>query len=133
MKNKIKNALMQTAFVWAECSSCNNKKVGCVISKKGRIIATGYNGTLPGFDNNCEINGVTKNEVLHAEQNALMFCVKNGLQTKGCVMFCTLLPCETCSKLIIAAGIKKIYFNEVYRCKKGYELLKNSNIEVLQL
>lgn len=45
---------MDAAYVYAGLSSCERKKVGCVIVKDDRIISIGYNGSLPGHDNRCE-------------------------------------------------------------------------------
>jgi dCMP deaminase len=130
-KNKI---LMKTAEVWATASYANRNKVGCVISKNNRILATGYNGTLPGEDNCCETeDGITKETVAHAEQNALMFCARNGIQTDGCDMYITLLPCITCAKLIISAGIKKVFYKEEYRILDGKNLLESFSIEVIKI
>ena len=46
--------MMETALIWAEESYCKRKKVGAILAKKGRILSTGYNGTVTGSDNNCE-------------------------------------------------------------------------------
>ena len=51
-KNDIK--MMEVAYVWASASYAIKRKVGAVISVNGRTVATGYNGTLPRHDNNCE-------------------------------------------------------------------------------
>lgn len=81
---------------------------------------------------NFEMTGfklVTKDSVIHAEQNALMFCAKNGISTKGCEMYITTSPCIDCAKLIAQAGIKKIYYKEDYRKLDGIILLEDLGIE----
>ena len=67
---------LKMAHVWAGLSKAKRKKVGCLIVKDGMIISDGFNGTPKGFDNNCETSLgftglVTKEEVLHAESNAI--------------------------------------------------------------
>ena len=52
--NKYDKPLMETAYVWAKQSSCTRRQVGGVISKDGRIIVIGYNGTISGESNDCE-------------------------------------------------------------------------------
>lgn len=42
--------LMQTAFLWAERSTCSRLHVGCVIHRDGRILVQGYNGAPAGLD-----------------------------------------------------------------------------------
>ena len=126
------NALMKTAELWAQESHAERNKVGCVIAKDGRILSTGYNGTLPGMNNCCEFEGSTSDEVMHAEQNALMFCAKNGVATEGCSIYVTLSPCMHCAKMIIMAGITSVYYKEKYRNTEPLVLLNNLGIRVLQ-
>jgi len=52
--NKYDDALLKTAYTFAELSSCERLKVGAVIAKDGRPLVTGYNGTISGLDNCCE-------------------------------------------------------------------------------
>ena len=112
-------------------SYCTKKKVGSVLVKNNQIISTGYNGTVSGFDNSCEINGFkTKKEVLHSEANAIMACAREGISTNGAVLFVTLSPCVECAKLIIQAGIKRVYYTNPYKDLSGRDLLLKSNIKV---
>lgn len=129
--NRIEVALLDTASAWALASYCKRNQVGCVIARDKRIIATGFNGTLPGEDNCCEENGVTKHTVMHAEQNALIFCAKHGLSTDGCELYTTVSPCMHCAKLIISSGIKKVVFLEYYRDKSGIKLLEEFGVKVI--
>jgi len=80
----------------------------------------------------CEVL-VSKNTVIHAEANALMFAVKEGIKTDGCTMHITLSPCIDCAKLMIQAGIIRVVYQEEYRITDGIEFLKQHNIEVEQL
>lgn len=54
MKDKLIKFYMQVAVNVAELSTARRAKVGAVIIKNNNIISFGYNGTLPGHDNNCE-------------------------------------------------------------------------------
>ena len=71
---------------------------------------------------------ITREEVVHAEQNALMFCAKNGISTEGCDLYVTASPCINCAKLIAQAGIKNVYYKEEYRKTDGIELLRKLGI-----
>lgn len=114
----------------AEESYCNRRKVGALlISPDGEnIISYGYNGTIKGFDNVCELeDGTTNNEiVLHAEANAIMKACRDGRSTEGCSLIITLSPCVSCAKLILQSGITSIYYLEEYEDTSGVKLLEKS-------
>ena len=127
----IDKIMMKTAYSFSELSYCKRKQVGAVLSYQGRIVACGYNGTILGADNCCEDNDGNTNEfVLHAEQNILTFCNREGLKTEGCALYVTMSPCKTCSKLIASAGIKEIFYDEEYRDLSGVQFLKDFGLKV---
>lgn len=66
----------------------------------------------------------------HAEANALAAAARQGISTDGGSLFTTCSPCDTCSRLIIAAGIIHVYFLEEYRDRSGVELLLAAGITV---
>lgn len=135
--NRYDETMLATAKLFSELSYCEKKKVGALIAKDGRILATGYNGTVSGFDNQCETYSMIENKlvtspyVIHAEQNVLMFCAKNGIPTDGTTMYITLSPCSTCAKLIVQAGVKRVVFLEYYKDLGGLEFLKLAGVELL--
>ena len=51
---KYDKVMMQTAKLWSKMSYCKRRQVGAVLAKNGRILVTGYNGTLSGKKNQCE-------------------------------------------------------------------------------
>ena len=134
MRKRQDFTLMKTAQLWADMSYCKRSKVGAIIAKNGTVIATGYNGTPPGYDNSCEdCDGNTISEVLHAEENAIIFCAKYGLATEGCDLYSSLSPCPSCAKMIAAAGIKKVFYKVQYRDTYGLELLQKLGVKVLEM
>ena len=46
--------MIETAQALSSLSTCKRGQVGAIVSKGGRILVTGYNGTISGQDNNCE-------------------------------------------------------------------------------
>jgi dCMP deaminase len=133
MKRKLKYAYMDTAYRFAQCSTAEKLQVGAVVVKDDRIISIGYNGTPPGWDNVCEVDGQTKDEVYHAEANAITKLAKSTESGDGATMFCTHSPCIHCAKLIAQSGIKKVYFEEDYRSDQGIEFLKECGVKVKRL
>jgi dCMP deaminase len=139
MKQKWIDAFMDTAERFAQLSSARRLKVGAVVVKDNRIISIGYNGMPSGWDNNCEIelhqpvgrvNLVTKDEVIHAEANAILKLARDGESGNGSILFCTHAPCIHCAKLIHGAGISEVYYRESYRDTLGLDFLQKCKIEV---
>ena len=54
MKTKFIDYYMRMAEITAELSYAKRLQVGAVIVKDNKILATGYNGTPAGWDNDCE-------------------------------------------------------------------------------
>ena len=108
-------------------------KVGCIILKNDRIVSSGYNGTLPGEPEEKIMQDGHDIATLHAEQNALMNCAVNGIETKDCVMVVSHFPCQVCTKLAIMAGIKEIYYFEDYRNADNPFAIRKHLIEVKQI
>ena len=107
----------------ASLSHCTRSKVGAVLVKTGNLISFGYNGTPAGMDNGCEENNVTKDEVIHAEMNAILKAAKSGNAVDGSTLYLSLSPCQNCCKLIIQSGIKRVVYLEGYRDLKPIEFL----------
>lgn len=129
---------IKMAQVWSTLSKANRKKVGCLIVKDEMIISNGYNGTPSGFDNQCEDIDffgqlITREEVLHAESNAITKLSKSTQSSKGSTMYVTVAPCVDCAKLIIQSEIKRVVYGEFYKNNLGIELLKSAQIVVDKL
>ena len=115
------------------------RSVGAVVVKDNRIISIGYNGTPTGWDNDCEnyiqwsddsVSLVTKDEVIHAEANAISKLARSNDSGLGSDMFISHAPCVHCAKLIYGAGISKVYYRNSYRDTDGIDFLTKCNIEV---
>ena len=149
MKQKWIEAFMDTAERFAQLSSAKRLQVGSVVVKDNRIISIGYNGMPSGWDNECEkrvytlagtyeyldedgssYSLVTKDEVIHAEANAITKLARDGDSGMGASLFCTHAPCVHCAKLIYGAGISKVYYRNSYRDTDGIDFLTKCNIEV---
>lgn len=166
---------MKMASAMAELSHASRKKVGAiVVSSRGYgVIAEGFNGTPPGFDNECEVEYVTvpgalidhqyvdkaavdrlqlafpemftndrkvgvpflvtKDEVLHAEENAIAKLAEFGHSSRGATLYCTCAPCLRCARQVIACKIARVVYSEIYRNDLGLRLLEKAKIEVVNV
>lgn len=161
MKQKFVDLYMGIANEVSKMSASRRTQVGAVAVKDHRILSIGYNGTLPGADNNCEtaefllgskwiseeeamkiwgdpyveahFRLTTKPEVVHAEANCLLKMARDGQPSLGADIFLTLTPCVECAKMMKVAGIRKVWFRDEYRDLSGVEFLKSQGIEVEQV
>lgn len=125
---------LRMAFIWAENSYCQRRRVGALLVRDKMIISDGYNGTPSGFDNVCESpDGVTFPYVLHAEANAITKVARSNNSSEGSTLYVTTSPCMECSKLIIQAGIRRVVFSELYRITDGLDLLRRAGVECVHL
>jgi len=127
-QRSLDEVMMQTAWSFASLSLCSRLKVGAVLTRNNRILCCGYNGTIPGTPNECEEDGVTSPFVLHAEQNVLTYCAKNGIPTDNSTLYITHSPCPDCAKLLAAAGITEVIYNITFRDPSGILFLNTINI-----
>ena len=133
MKNKEYNTYFDFACRVALNSYAERKKVGSCLITPDEVVLIGWNGTSKGFDNKCEDeHGNTLSTVLHSESNAIMKATRAGISLKGSTIFTTLSPCQSCSNLIVQAGITKVVYGEVYRDTAPLEFLKKCNVHVEQ-
>lgn len=110
-------------------SHCVKAQVGAVLTKDTRIISIGYNGP-PAGTHNCDEEWPetgcprdSKNScslALHAEENAILYAVKNGAALEGSTLYLTLSPCISCARLIYSSGIKKVWYKASYAEYKGF-------------
>lgn len=144
-EKRMNDFYMGVALSCSEMSRAERLKVGAIVVKNDNIISFSWNGTPAGWSNVCEEEVITeyeshteselitKPEVLHAEENALMKLAKSIESGYGAKMYVTHAPCMQCAKLIYSAGITKVYYREQYRSIKGLEFLQKCNVEVEQL
>jgi dCMP deaminase len=70
---------------------------------------------------------------IHAEQNAIIQAAYHGVSLKDASIFCTNLPCSICAKMIINAGIDKIYYCSGYADELSKDMLQEAHIELIHL
>lgn len=135
---------MEITQVVAKRSTCLRRKVGCVIVKDKRLLTSGYNGAPSGLEHCCragclrEQEGIPSGERqelcrgLHAEQNAIVQAALHGVCVAGGTLYCTHQPCITCTKMIINAGILRVYFANSYPDVLARRMFAEADIEVLE-
>ena len=118
-------------------STCSRKQIDAVIVRNKTILTTGYNGSIKGLPNcdevGCEMIEGHCIRTTHAEANAIFQAAKNGVKVDGSEIYVTASPCYNCFKLIANAGIKIIYYGELYRDERIIERAKELGIKLVSL
>jgi dCMP deaminase len=123
-------------------STCLRRKVGAVLIRDKKILATGYNGA-PSNIKHCEKTGCLREKLripsgerhelcrgLHAEQNAILQAALHGVTVKDATLYSTTQPCIICAKMLINAGIKEIVIAGHYPDKMSREILKEAGVKI---
>src|SRR3546814_7561695 len=100
---------MELATTLSARTHCVKAQVGAVIARDTRIISIGYNGP-PSGTHNCDEEwpetGCPRDSrgscslALHAEENAIIYAVRNGTSLDGTTLYTTLSHCLSCARLI---------------------------------
>ena len=123
-------------------STCLRRSVGCIIVVEKRIVSSGYNGAPSGLPHCEEVGclresrGVAPGERhelcrgLHAEQNAIIQAALHGTAVRGGTLYCTHKPCVLCTKMLINAGIVRVYYREGYEDELADEMAREAGMLV---
>ncbi|MGY4104173.1 ComE operon protein 2 [Ignavigranum ruoffiae] len=129
---------MSQSLILSSRSTCERLRVGATIVRDKRIIAGGYNGSVHGethcIDQGCLLEDGHCIRTIHAEMNAILQCARFGAQTEGASIYVTHFPCLNCSKAIIQAGLKQVYYLHDYANHPyALHLFKQAGVEINQI
>jgi dCMP deaminase len=114
-------------------STCNSRPTGAVLVKDKQLLASGYNGSMPGAPH-CidqvmpdgspychrrvlkiaDVDKYNYCRASHAEANAIAQAARYGVAIKGASLYVTLQPCFVCIKLLATAQIERVYYELAY-------------------
>lgn len=119
-------------------STCERLSVGAILVRDKRVIAGGYNGAVSGDDHCIDVGCYVVDghclRTIHAEMNAVLQCSKFGIPTDGAEIYVTDFPCLQCTKSLLQAGIKKMYYMRNYHNDDyAIRLLKRKKVAVEQV
>lgn len=106
---------LEMAQLVASWSKDRSTKVGAVIAKDRRVLATGYNGASTGMDDEDPDLHQKPSKYLfaeHAERNAVYQAASMGVPLKGAVIYISGPPCCDCARAIVMSGISQVYWPE---------------------
>ena len=123
--------------------TCERGRSGAILVKDKRILATGYVGSPIGLPHCDEVghemhtltgdDGVTSRHCLrtaHAELNVLANAARFGVAVDGSTLYCKMVPCYTCAKTIINAGIKRVVaFRDYHATRHSKFIFKEAGVK----
>ncbi|ETR64832.1 MAG: dCMP deaminase, partial [Candidatus Magnetoglobus multicellularis str. Araruama] len=140
--SRMGSLFLRIISVVRERATCLKRKVGALIVKNKRILASGYNGAPSGIEH-CNKTGCLRQQLsvpsgqrhelcrgLHAEQNAIIQAALHGVAIEGATVYCDFLPCVICAKMIINAKIKRVVFTGYYPDDLAVQLFTETKIQL---
>lgn len=141
--NKKDQAFMSLAQQEVQKSSDFWRQVGAVLPITDSHVLTAFNRHDPDSlalyaygDPRLYMNPgeeVTICTAIHAEASIIGQAASKGYALHGKSIYVTTFPCPACTRLIIEAGIKKVFFKEGYSRIDGEEIFKKANVEIFQV
>ncbi|MCK5117468.1 MAG: dCMP deaminase [Candidatus Aegiribacteria sp.] len=121
----------------SERATCPRMHCGCVLVKDKYVLSTGYNGSLPGLQH-CDDEGclIVDNHCVrtnHAEMNAIAQAARHGISINGATAYITNMPCTTCAKALLSAGVVRIAVFSDYHGSLAEQFLKESGVPLDRL
>lgn len=128
----------------AKRATCDRGRSGCVVVKDKRILTTGYVGSPTGLPHCDDVGHLMKSvdhgngkvsqhcvRTNHAEENAIVQAARFGMALEGATLYSKMVPCFTCAKMIINAGIKHVVAEMRYHLDGDtMETLKQAGVQL---
>lgn len=127
-------------------ATCDRGRSGAIIVSPGHtIIATGYVGSPPGQPHCDEVGHLMITKIddkgsqsqhcvrtLHAEENAILQCAKDGIKLEGATIYSKMVPCYNCAMRIVRVGIKRVVAQKRYHADGlSLKLFKDAGVELV--
>lgn len=118
------------------------RQIGALITDaKGSIILSAFNRHVPTQENIAAYGDLRMcfdagehhhlSNSLHAEASLVAKSAKDGISLNNTNLYVTTFPCPTCAKLVVEAGIKKVYYQGGYSLSDAEDILKNAGVEII--
>jgi dCMP deaminase len=136
---------MEIAQHVATRSTCLRRKVGAIIVREKRILATGYNGAPRGLPHCLDVGCIReqlsipsgeRHELcrgIHAEQNAIIQAATSGTSIENADIYSTHYPCSLCIKMILNTGIRRVIYMDGYPDDLAKTIANEGNLEILSI
>ncbi len=135
--------MMSRAFSESAYATNLWRHVGAVIARDGHVLLAGHNTQIPSrhtpyyegdarmfFKQGLHFELTTD---IHAEALLIATAAKTGTCLEGSDLFITTFPCPPCAKLVARSGLKRCYFATGYAVLDGERIMKDYDLEIIQV
>jgi len=121
------------------------RQIGAIAFRGSELLACGWNEHFPTMyetyifgDTRLNFNagdpaGMEAYLSLHAEEYLIAYCAEHGLKLQGASLYINTFPCGRCARAVSKSGIKELFFREGSSFLKGFEILKDAGIRIVQV
>lgn len=103
-------------------ATCDRGRSAALFVRDNDQLAAGYVGSPPGFPHcddvghlwDMEREGMHCLRTIHAEQNAVIRAVRNGISLRDSTLYCTMEPCLNCAMTAIGIGVYRVVAAHAY-------------------
>jgi len=124
-------------------SKCPRKTFAAIlVDSDNQILSLGYNGNIRGqcgdlwWWDSClrdtqNIPSGTETDIgcVHAEENAILNCARQGVSCKGSTLYVNGEPCAKCAHRIAQVGVKRVICYGGEYPQNGLDVLKAHGVE----
>lgn len=99
----------------AATKSKDSTQVGAVlVGPENVVLLTAYNGPPMGVHDKPErfIRPAKYLYASHAEANLIAFAARQGIRTSHCTVYTTHMPCASCARTLIQAGVQEVVYGD---------------------
>ena len=117
------------------------RQIGAVLVKGRKVQLRAYNRHFPSNGTSGIMGDPRSNfdygeqpEIylsIHAEADIIAQAARRGLSLKGADIFVTTFPCPNCARLLVRAGIRRLFYARGYSKLDAEEILKSAGVEII--
>jgi dCMP deaminase len=116
------------------------RQIASVLVKDGQIVFKSHNHHLPSDHHLATFGDPRSNfdagqhpEIytsIHSEAAAIAEAAHKGVSLNGAILYVTTFPCANCARLLVKAGVKKVYYSKGYSLLDAEKILDHFGVEV---
>lgn len=120
-------------------ATCDRGRSAAIFTRDNDILSSGYVGAPPGMPHCDDVGHLWDGperkhcvRTLHAEQNAVIRAVRNGVNLRGATLYCTMEPCVNCAMTVVGIGVARVVAAHPYHAgTMSRDMLYDSGIKLV--